>query len=732
MYTSGSTGNPKGVCISRKALANFVGGALGLYGIQEDDRILQFANLGFDASIEEIFCAFCSGAALYLRSDEMLDPDKLLAFTIDHALTVWDLPTAFWRQLLPAEAFRQQVQLTRLKLVIIGGEATTLSDYTSWTSLGHASIQLFNTYGPTETTVVSLAYNMNQVPPQAKDIPIGRVLPGNSIAIVDRFGFQLPEGIPGELIIAGNSVSSGYVHATENQDLLFGIDDFTKRPQYKTGDLVFCDPSGFMHYAGRVDEQLKIRGFRVEPKEIELLIRQVPGVEDALVTGYAGPLGNKLLAAFYTGKSIRNDPAFIRNQLQEALPSFMVPAIILHLDKIPLTPNGKSDLVELNKLASQNQAEWKPSLRPPVGDTETGLLRIWQSIFSKKNIGVEDDFFDIGGHSLNAVQLMSEIKRKFQLDLPLSALIAKPTIRSIAGLIESKNTDHLWEVIVPIRLGGSLPPLFLIHGAGLNILLYQSLTKHLTSDRPIYGLQAKGLNGIHTITTSIGEMAAHYIEEIKKIQPRGPYYFLGFSLGGFIGFEMARILTRQNEKINFIGIIDSVASLANENRPLLEKAASRCYRTIAVPAYLLWLFIKEPWLQKRKFILNKSRNLALSLRYYYKKAGVRHKKHETPIASGDAPPAYLSNDLKIKLMEALRHYTLLPTDVQVDLFKARKATFYIPDRKFYGWSKYAEKGVIPHTMPGEHSSLFAPPNDRYFAQILEKRLLMADQPGENA
>ena len=727
MYTSGSTGLPKGVKISRKSLASFIGGALGLYKITETDSILQFANLAFDASIEEMFCAFCSGAALYLRNDEMLDPEKLLSFTTKHGITVWDLPTAFWRQLLASDVYRQQNQLTKLKLVIIGGEAVTLSDYTLWKSFGNAQHALFNTYGPTETTVVALAYKINQLPAQADDIPIGRVFPGNTVAIIDQFGFQLPEGVIGELIISGKNVADGYVIAQENQKLLFGVDETTKLPSYKTGDLVACDQSGYIHYMGRSDEQLKVRGFRVEPKEIEISIRNIAGVEDAVVIGVADPSGNIILAAFYTGKSIKNNPDFIKKHLQEILPAFMVPAIIIHIDKIPLTRNGKSDLAKLNQLGIQHHSDWKPSFMPAVGKTEIGLQAIWAKIFKRENIGVEDNFFDIGGHSLTAVQLMAGIKREFGSELPLSALIAKPTIRSIAALIESKNTDYLWDVIVPIRREGSLPPLFLIHGAGLNILLYQSLIKHLKSDRPIYALQAKGLDGKKTISTSIGEMAEHYIIEIKKVQPSGPYYFLGFSLGGFIGYEMARKLIKQNEKVNFIGVIDSVASLAKEEIPILKKMVSRLFRAVAVPIYTVWLFMREPWNGKRVFLTTKSKNLSLTFRYYSKKAGVLEEKEKTSDTPENALPVYLNENLKIKLVDALRQYTIKPSEVQLDLFKAGKATFYIADRKSYGWSKYASKGVVAHTIPGEHSSMFAPPNDSFFAQILEKRLSVADQ-----
>ena len=719
MYTSGSTGKPKGVKINRLALSSFTSGALSLYQINETDRILQFSNLSFDASLEEIFCAFCSGASLYLRNEEMLESENLLSFTIENNITLWDLPTAFWRQLISSEAYNNKLHLTNLKTVIIGGEATTISDFQQWSRHKSLKHKLFNTYGPTETTIVALAFEMNLFNESLKDIPIGNVFPGCSVSIVDNFGFQLPQGVAGEMIIAGTNVSDGYIHASKEQNLAFGIDSDNQSRYYKTGDLVSSDPNGYIHYKGRVDEQLKIRGFRIEPKEIEIQLLKIKGIENALVYGFTEQDGNKILIAFYTGKSVQNDELFVKKQLQEVLPSYMVPGFIMHINEIPLTRNGKADKNSLNQFVINKYSSQSKTFKPPVGKIETALHQLWCSVFKKENIGVEDDFFEIGGHSLNAVQLMSGIKQKFNLDLPLSALISNPNIRKLSEIIESNSTEHLWDVIVPIRRKGKLPPLFLIHGAGLNVLLYQSLSKHLESDRPIYALQARGLDGKQTISTSIEEMANHYIGEIKKIQPIGPYHFLGFSLGGFIAFEMARILESRNEKDNFIGVIDSVASHANENFPLIKKLIIKISHLIIVPIYIFWLFLNEPMNKKKQFLKSKLKNLSLIFTYYSRKSKIENKELNPVDKSA---PVYLNSDLRLKLMGALKRYILKPSSVKIDLFKASKPSFYIPNRKTYGWSKYALKGVNSHSIPGEHSNMFAPPNDKFFAQVLNKQL----------
>ena len=321
---------------------------------------------------------------------------------------------------------------------------------------------------------------------------------------------------------------------------------------------------------------------------------------------------------------------------------------------------------------------------------------------------------------------MSGIKQKLNIDLPLSALISQPTIRALAELIESQGTSHLWEVIVPIRRTGEKTPLFLIHGAGLNILLYQSLTKHLKADRPIYALQARGLDGKQTLNTNIPEMAGFYIDEIKKVQPKGPYYFLGFSLGGFIAYEMGRILAERGEQSYFVGAIDSVVSDAMEEKSQLKKITDTIVQIVAMPATVFWLFLKEPMAEKRKFVENKVKNISLIMRYYMKRYQDQPSEMDAPKEGEDLSAVYLNSELRIKLMASLRKYLIVPADIKLDLFRAGKATFYIRDKKDYGWTKYARKGLVQHVIPGEHSSMFAHPNDILFADILQKRLEECD------
>jgi amino acid adenylation domain-containing protein len=725
IYTSGSTGVPKGVRISRKALSGFVRGAIDLYQVQQTDRILQFANLGFDASIEEIFCAFCTGASLYPRNEEMLMADVLINFTNDNQINFWDLPTAFWRQTIN-EISAGSLQLPiSLKTVIIGGEAVNQVDVEVWDKITHQNCKLYNTYGPTETTVVAAAFVMSKGEVPVEAVPIGKPLQGYSLYVADRFHRIMPQCVKGELLIAGQSVADGYVKNDRKQNEVFievTLPGSATERCYCTGDIVILGSDHHVYYFGRADNQIKIRGFRVELSEIEMHLMNYTGISQCLVL-YDGPEKLKAqLVAFVTGISPAEIP-MLRSWLNVRLPAYMLPSVIVSLTAFPLTSNGKTDIKALWILAAQNTKNHAESETLPLNTTEEAMLEIWREVMGTKELGVQDDFFDAGGHSLKAVQLMAVIHKKLRVNLPLSSLITHPTVRKLSELIFTGKQGALWECLVPIRPGGSLTPLFLVHGAGLNVLLYQTLGRNLKPDRPIFALQAKGLDGKQKISGSIQEMASDYIGEIKKIHPNGPYLLFGFSLGGFIAYEMARQLIGRGEEVRFLGVIDTVTYAAHEDLPRSQYLIRQLKLLIIKPLFIIWMFLIEPWAAKGKYINNKFGNLKHELKYQLMKRGFANPKakNEGPV-NDDAIPVFQKAQVALTIYNALKTYTLQPASLVIDLFRAEKKAFYIPERKTYGWGRFAQKGVKVHNIPGEHSLIFAPPNDKLFAGILDARL----------
>jgi len=723
IYTSGSTGVPKGVKISRKALANFISGALGLYQIKDNDHVLQFSSLAFDASIEEIFTSFCSGAGIYLRTAEMLLADELLSFSYQHQISVWDLPTAFWRQVIQSDIYLSNPLPESLRLVIIGGEAVSINDVTLWNQ-GETKHRLFNTYGPTETTVVALAFEIKAGYKPKTTVPIGQPLPGYKLYITDINRHIVPEGIAGELLVAGESLALGYLNRELEQNkafIWFETPDNGLQRCYCTGDLVSTGKDGLVYYQGRVDAQVKIRGFRVEPGEIEQQICSMIGVGTCFVAISANASGEKSLYAFYTEKNAETNAQTIKDELKKKLPGYMIPDMILKVDEIPLTSNGKVDKKNLITIAKEKKTLSTNEIVNPTNETEEFVLNLWKDILKVKAMGIDDDFFDLGGHSLKAVQLIAEIKKQKEINIPLASLIQNSTVRTFAPLLTSDKKDSFWQCLVSIRSKGTKTPLFLIHGAGLNILLYQSLTHHLNADRPIYAFQAKGLDGSQEFSNNIEEMADDYIHEIKKIQPHGPYLLLGFSLGGFIAYDMAKKLAAQGNKVGFAGVIDSVSSMAKHIQSPLGQIFFKLKNSVIKPFYVTWLLLKEPMEGKSQLLKNKYKSIRFSILFKLIKLGIMKEKDRT-IKIEEGKSMFLSDNVEMAMTEALLNYKITPAPIQLDLFRAGKPTFYIPSRSDYGWGRFAQKGVVVHTLPSEHSRIFAPPNDKHFADVLDQRL----------
>jgi len=389
--------------------------------------------------------------------------------------------------------------------------------------------------------------------------------------------------------------------------------------------------------------------------------------------------------------------------------------------EIPLTSNGKVDKKRLIDTAKEKQAQSTDESAKPTNEIEEFVLGLWKKVLSVDSMGIDDDFFDLGGHSLKAVQLMAEIKKLKDINIPLASLIQNSTVRTFAPLLTSEDKDSFWQCLVPIRPKGTKTPLFLIHGAGLNVLLYQSLTHHLKDDRPIYAFQAKGLDGSRELSNNIEEMADDYIEEIKKVQPNGPYMLLGFSLGGFIAFDMAKKLANKGNEVSFAGVIDSVSSMAKHLQSPTGERLFNLKVSAIKPFYVFWLLLKEPWAGKRCLLHNKYKSIRFSIIFKLIQLGIMKEK-ERKIKVEDGQPMFLSDNVEMAMTEALVKYELKLANIQLDLFRAGKPTFYIPNRKDYGWSRFACKGVVVHTLPDEHSRIFAPPNDKYFAEVLDRRL----------
>lgn len=437
IYTSGSTGNPKGVAIEHRSLVHFTCAATKVYGITRDDRMLQFASLSFDMSAEEIYLSLTNGAALVLRTDDMISsPQDFLRFCEERGVSILDLPTAYWHELADALADEQLTMPEGVRLVIIGGEKASADRFAAWHQRVGDRIRLVNTYGPTETTIVVTTWDLNsRQDNQSGAIPIGRPIANTALYVLDKSLRPVPIGVAGELYVGGPGVTRGYLNRPDLTAERFIRNPFSDDPNdrlYKTGDVVSYRANGILDFLGRVDNQIKIRGFRVELGEIEQALRSHEGVNDCVVV-LREDHDNRLVAYVVAEEGAPPAASELRNLLRGKLPSYMVPALFEMIDALPLMPNGKINRSALPE--PQSQPEIDETFVAPSTPLEELLATAWRQVLNLERVGVHDDFFDLGGHSLLAAKVVSIVRNDLDVQFTMVDVFQAPTVGSLAELL---------------------------------------------------------------------------------------------------------------------------------------------------------------------------------------------------------------------------------------------------------------------------------------------------------
>jgi amino acid adenylation domain-containing protein len=442
IYTSGSTGRPKGVLVPHAALVNYVRGAAVEYGIGPADRVLQFASVSFDTSAEEIYPCLLSGGTLVLRDDAMIGSLDGFVRAVDRLrITVLDLPTAYWHE-LAVEIDAQGLDLpASLRLIIIGGEEALPDRLAAWhrraTERGER-VRLVNTYGPTEATIVTTTFDLTAPAALRGRLPIGRAVAGARTYVLDRRMELLPRGVDGELYIGGAGLARGYLGRPDLTAERFVPDPFAAGAAgerlYRTGDLVRLLEGGDLQFRGRADHQVKIRGFRVELGEVEAALRRIEGVREAVVALH-GAAGEQRLAAWVAAAPGALQTAGLRAALKETLPEYMIPAAFVVLESLPLTAGGKVDRRALP--APDNvRPEIDASYAAPRNPVQEVLAGIWSELLGVERVGVDDDFFQLGGHSLLVAKLAARVRQVFTVELSMVEVFKTPTVAGLAEAVE--------------------------------------------------------------------------------------------------------------------------------------------------------------------------------------------------------------------------------------------------------------------------------------------------------
>ncbi|HEY2161539.1 MAG TPA: amino acid adenylation domain-containing protein, partial [Solirubrobacteraceae bacterium] len=715
IYTSGSTGRPKGVAMGHRPLANLLAWQAEQSSSQgsrpSGRRTLQFASLSFDVAFQELFSTWCSGGTLVLiRDDLRRDPEAMLAFIRRQQVERLFLPFVALHNLCEAAEYLS-ASLPGLREVITAGEQLKATNAVRGFFARHADCTLVNQYGPTESHVVTAFALTGPAARWPALPPIGRPIANARIYLLDARLQPVPIGAAGELYIGGLSLARGYLGREELTAERFIADPFSSDPAarlYRTGDLARYRPDGEIDYLGRADAQLKIRGFRVEPGEIEAALRGHPGIREALVLAQEDA-GEKRLVAYLISENGAIAPEDLRTLLSRSLPSYMVPSAFAFLDEFPLSPNGKVDRTRLAGTPVGGEAR---ELTAPRTETEHRLAAIWSAVLAVDEIGVHDSFFDLGGHSLMAVRLFSEIERKLGVRLPMSTLFEDATIARQAELVERERREETrWRSLVPMRPGDGDVPLFLIGWAGGEVLPYRDLVENLDPTLPVYGLRAPGVDHRAVPLATVESLAAYYVDEIRRVQPHGPYRLGGFCFSGLIVYEMARQLLEHGETTTTLALIDAYPFRQGPRRRLVASGRTQ-----------LQALKQAGSAGRREWARDRRAGLAIRVHQtVHLKTGPR--VYELLEARGlqRLIPRRPWNLVLIASNLARRRYTPKPLDVRVEFYRAQRAANDSPTP----WEGLAERGVELRSIVApdiSHDGMMHEPHVKRLAEELMRDL----------
>jgi aspartate racemase len=705
IYTSGSTGNPKGVKIPHRGVINHSLAITQAFELNAEDRALQFSSISFDIIVEELFPTLLNGAILVLRTEEISTSiRKFLEFIAAHQITILNLPTAFWHELVNGLSLVKRNFPSSVRLVIVGGEKASRLAYAEWVKqVGHYPRWL-NAYGPTETTVTATIYDpiQAQYDPEQGEIPIGKPLAHTEIYILNAELKQVAFGEVGELHIGGPGLAIGYHHLPSRTTDKFIPNPFSDDPQsrlYKTGDLVRYLPDGNLEFMGRIDFQVKIRGFRIELGEIEGCLEKHPSIRQAIAQVHKDGAGDQRLVAYLVTHSTEKfESASVQQFLKTELPEYMIPTAFVLLETLPLTPNGKVDRKALPTPEFQVHLEASDT-DVPQDEIEAKLLEIWKETMGLSKIGRQENFFDLGGHSLLIARLCDRIEYHLNQSLPPAAIFQAPTVEQLANLLRHEQKPTISSSMMIIQAGNpaTTSPLFCIHVLGKNGQFFHPLVRYLDPAQPVYGLSAQMTDRKNAPPNQIQDLAAFYVQEMRLVQPIGPYYLTGVSFGGEIAFEIAQQLVRQGETIGLLALLDTFGPETTDAK--LERASTHVANLVSQGLPYLLNRVQHRWT-----------DIWLNLLYRYNQLNLKLGRELS----------YEQQFLMIleENKAASKNYRYETYPGKVTLFRATEEVYYAQSYldAGLGWRDLAGGGVEIHDVPGDHMSMLDEPHVQVLAQ----------------
>lgn len=692
VYTSGSTGEPKGVMQSHASLVSFVRNYAAPLGVTEHDRLSMLYSYGFAAANLDILTGLLHGATLCCHPTRQAGVSGLASWiAAEHITILHTLPTVF-RQL--ASCLGSAETLESVRAVDLGGEPVTATDVKLFRAHFPPDAVLVNHYAATELSVIAQMQIVASTPIASGAMPVGFAPSGVEVRIVDAEGEDVPFGEEGEILVRSRHMSTGYWNRPELTALAFSADSSPDAwRSYRTGDAGRLRADGCLEHLGRKDSRLKIRGQSIEVAEVENALVATGALREAIVTARATPSGSTKLVAY----GVPVDQAsptieIVRAQLAVRLPDAMIPSALVLLDALPYTSTGKVD-----RNALPDPPPERPALATPIldarDDLEATLCRMWEEITGVSPVGVDDDFFALGGDSLGAAQLFVRIERLTGRRLPLSSILRAPTVARMAELVRTEPGYACAWHLTTLEARGTRRPLFFVHGLRGGVVFLRELVAALGPDQPAFAFEADGRFEGELGARSLEDLAAAYVDVLRGAVPDGPYRLCGYSAGGLVAFEMARQLVACGEPVTFLGLIDTYAPIEGRRVSPARKKFNHASVLASLPAGERFAFARRT-LQRV----------------------ARRERRRTGGPDIDGP-------LRRAMLELVGRYS--PTDAysgRVDVF--RPAIPFLGARldRSLGWDRFPVAEHVVHDVPGDHRTVFEAGNALALATAIERAM----------
>lgn len=706
MFTSGSTGTSKGVEVTHRGIVRLVRNTH--YALIDDQQVyLQASSLSFDASTFEIWAPLLNGGKLVLLPPGAPSLDNIAHHIRDYGITTLWLTAGLFQVMVDEniEALRP------LKQLLAGGDVLS-KRHVAQVLTQLPDLSLINGYGPTENTTFTCCHRISESDLEASSIPIGKPIANTEVYLLDENLNPLPPMTEGELYLGGDGLARGYYQNEALTTKRFIANPFSTDSNsrlYRSGDRARYRPDGVIEFLGRIDQEIKVRGFRIDPIEIEEALCREHSISQARVISRGQSAEEKVLVAYIVSSDSDLEESDAKSFLQGFLPSHLIPSRIVLVEKLPVTENGKIDDRSLIALETYD-APPQESERAPKGETEMRMAAIWQKVLSQETVPANRSFFDLGGHSLQALKLFNQIDQEFGKKLPLSTLFEAPTVEQLAARFAPQEPVTATPAsVTALQKTGSKTPLFCIHGGDGGTLIYRQLADGLAQDRPFYTLEAPALSGEGDVAPTIEETARTYLKQIRSVQQEGPYLLGGYCFGGIVVYEIAQQLKAMGEEIELLCLFDTDNPSVAPRYLSLTERASRQWSESA----------DDSWVGK---VGKLSGRFGEGLVNKLKTQGEKAAASVVSSTGMDASPKLQTVIVREAHDRAMRRYSPKAYNGDVVLFTAEDQGDGVIYPPHLGWEGYVRGKLEVATIPGQHLTIFQEPHVTILSQKLRQLL----------